>query len=171
MTCLCQQKNWVASAVQLKVHIRRCRHNPKAMTACPTMPQPPCCASPAPTAPQPALFPAAATAFVSQEQVTGQGATSMQAVKAPALAFPQGCQVTVLNEIVVRAEESLDSKVVTVLREGTLLDVLRGGFEPETRRLYVRQVRHDQSGCSGWISCIARSGHPWVSLVASVSQA
>ncbi|CAE7726386.1 unnamed protein product [Symbiodinium sp. CCMP2592] len=91
----------------------------------------------------------------------------MQAVKAPALAFPQGCQVTVLDEIVVRAEESLDSKVVTVLREGTLLDVLHGGFEPETRRLYVR---HDQSGCSGWISCIAMSGHPWVSLVASVSQ-
>ncbi|CAE7943787.1 unnamed protein product, partial [Symbiodinium sp. KB8] len=109
-------------------------------------------------------LPAVAAATASQEQVTGQGATSTQAVNAPAPAFPPGCQVTVLDEIVVRAKESLDSEVITVLREGTLLDVLRRGLEPETRRLYVR---HDQSECFGWISCVARSGHPWVSLVVS----
>lgn len=109
-------------------------------------------------------LPAVAAATASQEQVTGQGATSTQAMNAPAPAFPPGCQVTVLDEIVVRAKESLDSEVITVLREGTLLDVLRRGLEPETRRLYVR---HDQSECFGWISCVARSGHPWVSLVVS----
>lgn len=64
-------------------------------------------------------LPAVAAATASQEQVTGQGATSTQAMNAPAPAFPPGCQVTVLDEIVVRAKESLDSEVITVLREAT----------------------------------------------------
>eukprot|EP00439_Symbiodinium_sp_Y106_P068204 s46_g11.t1 len=78
--------------------------------------------------------------------------------------FPPGCRVAVLDEMVMRAEESLKSEQLAVLEEGTLLDVVGSGSEPGTRRLYVR---HQQSGALGWISFVAQSGRPLVALAAA----
>ncbi|CAK9089603.1 unnamed protein product [Durusdinium trenchii] len=75
--------------------------------------------------------------------------------------FPIGCQVSALDEMVMRAEEQLKSEQVAVVEEGSLMDVLAHGSEPSTRRLYVRA----QSGLSGWISCVAQSGRPLVGVV------
>ncbi|CAE7225485.1 nhaA [Symbiodinium sp. CCMP2592] len=77
--------------------------------------------------------------------------------------FPPGCRVAVLDEMVMRAEESLKSQQLAVLEEGTLLDVVGSGSEPGTRRLYVRH----QSGTLGWISFVAQSGRPLVALAAA----
>ncbi|CAJ1372561.1 unnamed protein product, partial [Effrenium voratum] len=76
--------------------------------------------------------------------------------------FPIGCNISVLDEMVMRAEEHLKSEQVTVLEEGSLLSVLAHGGEPNTRRLYVR---HAESGLCGWISCVAQSGRRLVTVV------
>ncbi|CAE7243881.1 unnamed protein product, partial [Symbiodinium sp. KB8] len=68
--------------------------------------------------------------------------------------FPPGCRVAVLDEMVMRAEESLKSEQLAVLEEGTLLDVVGSGSEPG-------------SGTLGWISFVAQSGRPLVALAAA----